>query len=165
MGNRKVGFITVFYDMIRLVGRWYWLFWIVFILSALFIVLYFDVILDKEELPKNLINVIPELMGFLIAGFAIIMGFNEGTLKRLSEKADDGKIPIRVICASFSACTIMLLATLTLCIIYDCSVVNCKCYNIVFSWLIIGGLLVSIESVFHVVFHLFATSTHLVIRK
>lgn len=164
MGNRKVGIITVFSDMIGLVGRWYWGFWMVFILSALFIVLYFDVILDKEELPKILLNVIPELMGFLIAGLAIIMGLNEGTLKQLSEKADDRKIPIRVICASFSVCIIMLLLTLTLCVIYDCSVVNCKCYNKVLSWLIIGGLMVSIESVFHVVFHLFATSTHLVIK-
>ena len=151
--------------MIGLVGRWYWVFCMVFILSALLIVLYFDVILDKGELPKILLNVIPELMGFLIAGLAIIMGVNEGTLKRLSEKADDGIIPIRVICASFSICTIMLLATLTLCIIYNCSVVNCKCYNKVFSWLIIGGLLVSIESVFHVIFHLFATSTHIVISE
>lgn len=165
MSNQKVSFITVLSDMVQLVGMWYWFFWIVFIFSALFIVLYFDVILDKEKLPDDLMNVIPELMGFLIAGYAIIMGFNEGTLKRLSEKADDGKIPIRVICASFSICTIMLLVTLTLCIIYDCSVVNCKCYNMVLSWLIIGGLMVSIESVFHVVFHLFSTSTHLVIKK
>ena len=148
--------------MIKLVGRWYWLFWLVFIIAALFIVLYFDVILD-EKLPKNLINVIPELMGFLIAGYAIIMGFNEGTLQRLSEKANDGKIPIKVICASFSICIIMLLTTLSLCIIYDSSVVNCNCFKIVLSWLIIGGFLVSIESVFHVAFHLFATSTHLVI--
>lgn len=163
MSNQKVGFETVFSNMIGLVGRWYWYLWIVFILSALFIVLCFDVILDKEELPKILLNVIPELIGFLIASFAIIMGFNEGTLKRLSEKADDGKIPIRVICASLSVCTIMLLVTLTLCIIYNCSVVNC--YSKMLSWLIIGGLLVSIESIFHVVFHLFSISTHLVIKK
>lgn len=163
MRNRKVGFITVLSDMVKLVGRWYWFFWLVFIIAALFIVLYFDVILD-EKLPKNLINVIPELMGFLIAGYAIIMGLNEGTLQRLSEKANDGEIPIIVICASFSICIITLLATLTMCMIYDSSFVNCKCYNMVLSWLIIGGILVSIESIIHVVFHLFSTSTHL-IRK
>lgn len=165
MGNQKVGFLTVLSDMVEMVGKMYWFFCILFIFSALLIVQGFDVILKKEELPNTLLTVIPELMGFLIAGFAIIMGLNEGTLQRLSEKADDRKIPIRVICASFSVCLIMLLTTLTLCIIYDSSVVNCKCYNKVFSWLIIGGFLVSIESIIHVVFHLFATSTHLVIRK
>lgn len=148
--------------MLKLVGNWFWGIAFVLFLAVIVIAQQFGIILNPEKLPSTLVNIIPEIMGFLIAGLAIIMGFDEGTLKRLSISANDGETPLMVIIASFSVCLLILLTTLTVSILYvnvDCTCEGCKQ---LFSAFVLFGAVVSIESVVHVVFHLFATGTYLI---
>lgn len=161
-GSRKVCFVIVFCDMLKLVGNWFWGIAFVLFLATIVIAQQFGLILNPEKLPKTLVDIIPEIMGFLIAGLAIIMGFNEGTLKRLSKPANDNKIPLKVIIASFSVCLLILLTTLTVSILYVnvyCTREGCRQ---LISAFVLFGAVISIESVVHVIFHLFATGTYLI---
>lgn len=161
-GSRKVSFIKVFSDMLKFVGNKFWGFAFVTFLVTMVVSQRFDIILDPVKLPKTLVDIIPETMGFLIAGLAIIMGFNEGTLKRLSKKANDRQIPLKVIIASFSVCLLILLTTLTVSILYvnvNCTCVGCRQ---LFSAFVLFSAVMSIGSVVHVIFHLFATGTYLI---
>lgn len=160
--SRKVYFITVLCDMFKLFGIWFWILAFFSFLAVIFVVQRFDIIIDPEKLPKILLNIIPQIMGFLIAGLAIIMGFNDVTLKRLSARADDGKVPVLVIIASFSVCLLVLLMTLTISTIYVNITFNCEgCYRLLGAFVIFGAV-ISVESVIHVIFHLFATGTYLI---
>ena len=163
--NKKVGFFQVTVDMLRLVGIQFWIIAFGSFLGILFIVLYFKITVNPCKLPRDLISVIPELMGFLIAGLAIVMGFNEQTLKRLSKTADDGKIPIRVIVANFTFCFMILLFTLLGAIVYSniqfCCTGSRRLYGVFLLW----GAILSALSLFNIMFHLFATSTHLINKE
>ena len=164
MGNRKVGFIQVMHDMLEDVGYWFLLIVIVSFPVVLFLVLYYDIAIDPEKLPETLENIVPEIMGFLIAGLAIIMGFNEGTLKRLSKKANDEEVPIKVIIASFSVCLLILLATLIVSTMYANITFTCTGCSKLLSVFVLYGAVISVESIIHVIFHLYATGTFLVIK-
>ena len=124
--SRKVSFLTVLRDMLESIGYCFWVIAFVSFLVVVYLVLQFGIVIEPDKLPKTLIEIIPELMGFLIAGLAIIMGFNEGTLKRLSIPADDDKIPLKVIIASFSVCLLILLATLIVSTIYVNNTFTCE---------------------------------------
>lgn len=164
-GNTKVYFCKVLADMLELVGVCFWAIVFGLFLLLLFLTLYYDIEFSSNSFSKTIIEIIPELMGFLIAGLAIIMGFNDGTLKRLSQKANDGKIPIRVIVASISTCLLFLLLTLVLSIFYVNIDISCIGCNRLFGFFVVWLAIVSALSLFHVVFHLFAISTHLIIRE
>ncbi len=164
-GSQKVCFIKVLHDMLKLVGFGFWIIVFVSFLVVFLIVQQSGVVICPNKLPQTLIDTIPEMIGFLIAGLAIIMGFNEGTLKRLSVKADDGKIPIMVIIASFSVCILILLTTLIVSTIYVNYGFTCvNCCRLLGAFVLFSAV-ISIESVIHVIFHLFATGTYLINSK
>ena len=162
--NRKVSFIQILRDMFKLVGFRFWIIVFVSFLVVFLIVQQSGVVICPNKLPQTLIDTIPEMMGFLIAGLAIIMGFNEGTLKRLSVKADDGKIPFMVIIASFSVCLLFLLISLFFSILYVNIDFACKGYQKLLSAFVLCGAIIAMESVIHVIFYLFATGTYLIKR-
>lgn len=157
--------MKVLYDMLKLVGFGFWIIVFVSFLVVFLFVQQSGAVICPNKLPQTLIDIIPEMMGFLIAGLAIIMGFNEGTLKRLSATADDGKIPILVIIASFSVCLLILLAALIVSIIYVNYTFTCvNCCRLLGAFVLFSAV-ISIESVIHVIFHLFATGTYLINSK
>ena len=164
-GNRKVSFLKVFCDMFRLIGCWFWAIAFVSFLAVIFVVQKYSIVIVPDKLPKTLIDIIPEIMGFLIAGLAIIMGFNEGALKRLSKPANDGEIPLLVIVASFSVCLLILLTSLILSIAFVNTNFVCEGCHKLLNAFVLYGAIISIESVIHVIFHLFATGTFLVYDK
>lgn len=163
--NRKVCFFVVFRDMFSLIGCWFWAIALISLLAVIFVVLKFGIVIEPDKLPKTLTDIIPELMGFLIAGLAIIMGFNEGTLKRLSKPANDGEIPLLVIVASFSVCILILLTSLILSIAFVNINFACEGCCKLLSAFVLYGATISIESVIHVVFHLFSMGSFLVCEK
>ena len=162
---RKVNFMNVFLDMFKWAGCWFWAIVFVSSLAVLFVVHIFGNVIDSQKLPTTLITTIPEIMGFLIAGLAIIMGFNEGTLKRLSIPSNDGEIPIKVIIASFSICLLILLTTLVVSITYVNITFACIGCKRLLGAFVLCGAVISVESIIHVIFHLFATGTYLVYSK
>ncbi len=164
-GSHKIGFITVLHDMVKLVGGWFWIIIFVSFLLVLVIVQQAGIVFDPDSLPKTLIGIIPETMGFLIAGLAIIMGFNEGTLERLSKPADDSEKPIMVIIASFSVCLLILLATLIVSTMYVIITFSCIGCRRLMGAIVLWGSVISIESIIHVIFHLFTTGTYLSQRQ
>lgn len=159
--NKKVYFIEVLGDLISLVGKWFWIISFALFLITLGVERTCGNQINYGCLTQQIVNSIPTLMGFLITGLAIIMGLNEGTLKRLSEPANDGKIPLRVIVACFVVCFGFLLLSLLLSLLYNN--IDCKCECI--GFLALFCTFESILSLFHVIFHIFSTSTHLVIKK
>ena len=159
--SQKVCFIIVLHDMLKLVGGWFWIIVVVSFLLVFLIVQQASIVLNPEKLPQTLIGIIPETMGFLIAGLAIIRGFNEGTLERLSKPADDNEKPIMVIIASFSVCLLILLATLIVSTMYVNISFSCVGCCRLMGAFVLWGAVISIESIIHVIFHLFATGTYL----
>ncbi|MBR5698447.1 MAG: hypothetical protein IKX44_07505 [Prevotella sp.] len=164
VGNKKVSFCRVLYDMLKLIGGRFWILVLGLFLVLLFLTLRYQIDFCSECFIKTIIEIIPELLGFLIAGLAIVMGFNDGTLKRLSITADDGMIPIRVVVASFSVCFIILLLTLVLSVFYVNIDFCCLGCRRLLGFLVIWLAITSALSLFHVIFHLFAISTHLIIK-
>lgn len=160
-GVIKVGLFIVLRDMLKLVEKWFWGISLGLFLAILFFVQYFEVDIDKDKFPHDLINTIPELLGFLMAGLAIVMGLSDSTQRRLSLRADDDYKPIMVISASFSVSFIILLLTLILSYIYNnVEFCNNGCSRL-WGALVLSGTALSALSLFHIIFHLFATSTFL----
>ncbi len=147
--------------MFELVEKWFWGISFGLFLAIIFFVQYFGIDINKDEFPHDLINTIPELLGFLMAGLAIIMGLSDSTQRRLSLRANDDYKPIMVISASFSISFISLLLTLILSYIYN-NVEFCSngCERL-WGAFVLCGVAISALSLFHVIFHLFATSTFL----
>jgi hypothetical protein len=92
------------------------------------------------------------------------MNFNDKILERLSNLADDGETPLLVIIASFSVCLLFLLISLFFPILYVNIDFACKGYQKLLSAFVLCGAIIAIESVIHVIFHLFATGTYLIKR-
>lgn len=160
-GVIKVGLFTVLRDMFRLVEKWFWGISFVLFLTILFFVQYFKIDIDNNKFPSDLINTIPELLGFLMAGLTIVMGLSDSTQRRLSLRANDGHKPIKVITASISLSFIILLLTLILSYIYNnVEFCNNGCKRM-WGAFVLCGVAISALSLFHVIFHLFATSTFL----
>lgn len=164
-GSHKVGFITVLHDMVKYVGHGFWIIVFLSFLVVLIIVQQSGIVFDPEKFPQTLIDIIPETMGFLIAGLAIIMGFNERTLEKLSKPADDYEKPIMVIIASFSVCLLILMATLIISTLYVNISFSCVGCCRLMGVFVLWGAVISIESIIHVIFHLFATGTYLAQSK
>lgn len=162
--NIKVGIFRVLRDLCKSLGYKIGIITIIlFCISVMYGLLFGDST-KWEELSCKMIDSIPTLLGFLVAGQAIIMGLSDSSLKRLSETADDNEIPLKVIVASFTFSTIVLLFSLLISLFFDCILIQCPgCSNLIGSF-VLFGLLESALSIFHVVFHLFSTSTHLIIR-
>lgn len=157
--NKKVYLSTVIKDILSLVGKGFWILsFIVFLVTL--VMTYGDHIMF-DCLTQQIVNVMPTLMGFLITGLAIIMGLNGELLKRLSETADDGEIPLMVIVACFVVCFGFLLLSFSLSLFYIFIDFKCKCIG----FLTLYCVLESILSLYHVILHLFSTCTHLLMRK
>ena len=160
--SRKVDFIFVLGDMLKTVGVWFWAVAFVTCLVVISVFLICNIVLDPNKLPKDLVTIIPVIMGFLISGLAIIMGFNKETLRRLSIPADDNEIPLKVVVASFSVSLLILLVTLGVSLMYiDLDLVCVGCRRL-WSALVLSGAVISMESMVHIIIHLFATGTFLV---
>lgn len=160
--NRKVNFIFVLWDMLKTVGKCFYAITFISFISIIFIFLKCDIVIDSGKLPHTFVTIVPEIIGFLIAGLAIIMGFNKESLQRLSTPTDDNEIPLKAIVASFSISLLILLATFVVSLLYINIDFACKGCCSLWSALVVSGVVISVESIIHVIFHLFATGSFLV---
>ncbi len=162
VSNKKVGPITIIIDLFRFADGWFYFVSFIAFLISIIIGLKFGYKIRYNIIACSLLDSIPTILGFVMTGLTIIMGLNSKYIKRLSERANDGKTPIRVIIASFVSCFVFLIITYLLSLFLKGIVLECNgCQNLLGSLL----LFCTIESallLIHVVFHLFATSTHLV---
>ena len=163
--NRKVNFRFVLWDMLKTVGKCFCAITSISFISIIFIFLKCDIVIDSGKLPHTFVTIVPEFIGFLIAGLAIIMGFNKESLQRLSTPADDNKTPLKAVVASFSISLLILLATFVISLLYISIDFACKGYCRLWSALVLSGVVISMESLIHVIFHLFATGSFLVCEK
>ena len=65
------------------------------------LLLFFSNNLEMDEVKCLLSSILPSLLGFTIAVYTILFGFNETICKRLKKEALDGKVPFEVLHASF----------------------------------------------------------------
>ena len=162
--SHKKKLFKVLSDVLRLVGCGFWI-----TIIVLFIVIgiaeFTGINIDHCKLSDKLIAVIPDIIGFQIASLALIMGLNEKALSRLSEPADDGRIPLRVIFASISVSIMILLITLILSIVFKTWTIDCEGCSRLLGTFVLFGAVASAVSLFHIIFHLFSTGTYLIDKQ
>lgn len=146
--------------MFSLVGCKFWGVSVIVFIFTLIEYYNYEVLININVISHSLIDCIPTLMGFIIAGMAIIMGSSEKILNRLSEEANDGEIPLRVIIANFSIC-LLFLTILFLLVLINIGIQMIDCSHKIVGFLIVFFTLEFVLSIINVILHLFSTSTHL----
>lgn len=154
---RKVPFKKVLYDVIMNVGRSTLLGIYCLISIIIAMILFFcdfEHICQIQEIQKTLLDVFPEILGFTIAGYAIILGVQIPQLiARLNITADDGKKPFIAICATFSVNLLFQILTISMALAYTLLCNQFLYYTMLASAITSLLLLVSL------VFHLFTVCT------
>lgn len=158
--NKKENACHVIRDMLSLCGLWYWIITITIILIALFIQLKYGMLIKPVCLCKHLIEIIPNLLGFMMTGFTILYGVQGIVLKRIEQKADDGNNPFHVISASFSLSILSLFITLVLSVIFKLVLNSNPCCESLCLFVTIVLSIMSVTSTINTIFHLFSMRTH-----
>lgn len=160
--NTRVGPYKIIADLFELTDGWFRLLSFIAFLVSIFIGLKYGNRIRYDIIACLMSDSIPTILGFVMTGLTIIMGLNGKYRKRLSEKANDGATPIKVIIASFVSCFVFLIITFLLSTIIEGIVFECCRYKYFLGSLLVFCILESALLLINVVFHLFATSTHLI---
>lgn len=154
---RKVSFKQVLFDVILNVGRSslvgiYCLFSIIITMILFFCD--YEQICQVYNISKTILTVFPEILGFSIAGYAIILGLQIPQLiSRLNNTANDGKKPFVAICATFSSNLLFQILTMSAALAYQLLCNKFLYYSMLALAITSFLLLVSL------VFHLFSICT------
>lgn len=160
--NIKVGPFRIIVDLIKLTDGWFHLLSFATFIVSIFICLKNGDKIQYDIIACLILDSVPTILGFVVTGLTIIMGLNTKYLSRLSETANDGEIPIRAIVASFVSCFVFLIITYLLSIFFKGIMIDCIGYRQLLGSLLIFCILESALLLINVIFHLFATNTHLV---
>ena len=165
--NRKANGCRVLIDMFGLCGFKYWLITVTVILIALFTQLKTEMQIEPACLYKHIIDIVPNLLGFMMTGLTIIYGVQGIVHKRLEMKADDGQIPFHVISASFSLSIFSLFITLVLSVVFDVFIRHNSCCESLCLFVTIVFFIISVTSTINTIFHLFSMRTQIspIIKK
>ena len=161
--NRKKCFLRVLYDVLRLNGIGFWGIVLVVTVIVLFLYLQYGYIINTASFYEKVTDVVPDLLGFVMSGYAILYGVQGIILKRLNEKADDGMHPFHVISASFALTCLSLLVTLIMSLLpsfVSFSNLHCDCGSLYF-FITLFSAIVSTFSLFNTILHLFSMRTQI----
>lgn len=159
--NRKENCCRVLKDMFCLCGFRYWLITVTVILIVLFIQLKYGLLIEPACLYKNINEIVPNLLGFMMTGLTIIYGVQGIVHKRLEKKADDGQIPFHVISASFSLSILSLFITLMFSVVFDAFIRHNPCCESLCLSVTIVFSIISVTSTINSIFHLFSMRTQI----
>lgn len=154
-GAKKVSLTTIIKDAFTNIGSIKKILLFDSLIVCSFILLNYFGICEINNIIEQILNIFGTILGFIITGYTIVIGCSSTVIKRLSTKANDGKIPFDAICASFSFNLIFTLLTISSSLLYELLKLNL----IYYITLIL--LVVSISLLFDLVFHLFAFRTFL----
>lgn len=161
--NRKKCLIKVLWDVLRLNGIGFWAIVFAVALIALFLYLQYGYIINTEVFYKKVTDIVPDILGFVMSGYAILYGVQGIILKRLNEMADDGMHPFHVISASFALTCLSLLVTLIMSLLPSFVIVpilHCGCGKLYFCIAVFFAI-VSVISLFNTILHLFSMRTQI----
>lgn len=161
--NRKKCFIRVLYDVLRLNGIGFWSIIFIVTVIVLFLYLQYGYIINTGAFYKKVIDIVPDILGFVMSGYAILYGVQGIILKRLNEMADDGMHPFHVISASFALTCLSLLVTLIMSLLpsfVTFSNLHCDCGSLYF-FITLFSAIVSTISLFNTILHLFSMRTQI----
>ena len=117
--NKKVGFKKVLADTFENQTRFTrWVYILIFFAASY---------LSHHFCFKQYPEIVPcfcTLLGFTIACFSLILNLGNDKIEKLSEKADNGKIPLNVICSSLVLS--ILFQVVTIILAYLNSSINCN---------------------------------------
>lgn len=159
MGNEKVYFWNVFGDMLHECGKWFWIIVALIVLLSLCILLSVNSIMMPTKMYSDIVNIFPNLLGFVITGFTILYGLQGVILERLTHKANDGETPFHVISAYFSLTCVSMLLTLILAILFKNITINNPCCEKLCFFITLCLMEISFLSTINIIFHLFALRT------
>ena len=161
MSNIKVSLRKVLWDMLSENGTCFWIITIVFSIIAIFLQLYYEPFIKPCVFYAEMVNVIPNILGFTITGLAILYGLEGIPLQRTTETASDGNNPFHVISASFSLTCISLLATFILSLLLKHIPFQNHCLACLFFNITLFLAIVSVLSLFNTIIHLFSMRTQI----
>ena len=165
MSNIKVGLGKVLWDMLTENGKCFWIITFVFSVIAIFLQLYYGPFIKPHDFYAEMVNVIPDILGFSIAGMAILYGLGGLSLQRTTETASDGNNPFHVISASFSLACFSLLVTFILSLLLKHILIQNPCIVNLWFYITTISAIVSMLSLFNIIFHLFSMRTQIAPMK